>query len=186
MKPVKGWQFMSENSRELMARAKNGDPQAFGELYSEVWHELYRFALYNLQNKEDAEDAVQEAAAEAYRCIKSLREAEAFRSWIFAILTRCCRRRIKTIIRQKQNTTFEELEQQGVFIEAETGQPEDKLAVLNALNTLGYEERLVVLLSVVGNYTSPELSAIMKKPSGTIRSQLYRGLAKLKIILSEQ
>jgi RNA polymerase sigma factor (sigma-70 family) len=186
MKAVKGWQFMSEISREIMTRAKNGDPQAFGELYSEVWRELYRFALYYLQNKEDAEDAVQEAAAEAYRCIKSLREPEAFRSWIFAILTRCCRRKIKTIIRQKHNISFEELEQQGVFIEAESGQPDDKIAVWNALDTLGNDERLVVLLSVVGNYTSLELSAIMKKPSGTIRSQLYRGLVKLKTMLSDQ
>jgi RNA polymerase sigma factor (sigma-70 family) len=185
MRAVKGWQFMSENSRELMTRAKNGDPQAFGELYSEVWHELYRFALYYLQNKEDAEDAVQEAAAEAYRCIKSLREAEAFRSWIFAILTRYCRHRIKTIIQQKHNTTFEELEQQGVFIEAESGQLDDKIEVWNALNILGNDERLVVLLSVVGDYTSYELSAMMKKPSGTIRSQLHRGLVKLKIMLSE-
>lgn len=177
---------MSENSRELMMRAKNGDSQAFGELYSEVWHDLYRFALYNLQNKEDAEDAVQEAAAEAFRCIKSLREPEAFRQWIFAILTRCCRRKVKTIIRQKLDTTFDELEQQGIFIEAETKQPDDKLVVWNAINALGYDERQVVLLSVVGNYTSLELSSMMKKPSGTIRSQLHRGLAKLKIMLSEQ
>jgi RNA polymerase sigma factor (sigma-70 family) len=177
---------MSENSRELMERAKNGDPQAFGQLYSEVWHDLYRFALYYLQNKEDAEDAVQEAAVEAYRCIKSLREPDAFRSWIFAILTRCCHHKIKTIILQKHNTSFEELEQQGVFAEAKSENPDDKLAVWNALDTLGNDERLVVLLSVVGNYTSPELSVMMKKPSGTIRSQLHRGLAKLKTMLSEQ
>src|ERR1035437_1157846 len=149
MRAEKGWQHMSENSRETMVLAKTGDPQAFGELYSKVWHELYRFALYYLQNKEDAEDAVQEAAAEAYRCIKSLREPEAFRSWVFAILTRCCRRKIKTIIQQKHNTTFEELEEQGVFVEAKSEQPDDKLAVWNALNTLGNDERLVVLLSVV-------------------------------------
>ena len=176
---------MLENSREFLARAKDGDSEAFGELYSEVWQELYRYALFSLQNKEDAEDAVQEAAAEAFRCIKSLCEPEAFRSWIYAILTRCVRRKIKTIIQQKHTTTFEELEKQGVFFETEPAQPDDKIAVWKALSSLKHEERQVVLLSVVGDYSSIELASIMKKPSSTIRSQLHRGLEKLKIILSE-
>jgi RNA polymerase sigma factor (sigma-70 family) len=176
---------MLENSREFLARAKDGDSEAFGEMYSEIWQELYRFALYSLQNKEDAEDALQEAVAEAFRCIKSLREPEAFRSWIYAILTRCVRRKVKTIIEQKHTTTFEELEKQGVFIEVTQAQPDDKIEVWNALGSLKHDERQVVLLSVVGDYSSTELAAIMKKPSSTIRSQLHRGLAKLKIILSE-
>lgn len=42
----------------LIKKAKKGDVEAFGELYTTVYKKLYRFALYILKNPQDAEDVV--------------------------------------------------------------------------------------------------------------------------------
>lgn len=73
----------------------------FIEYYEDVWQELYKFALYYLGNREDAEDVVQETAAEAFRSFSKLRDRSCFRPWIFKILSRKCKRFLRTVIRLK-------------------------------------------------------------------------------------
>lgn len=76
---------MAFEAESLAARARDGDAQAFGDLYAMVWRDLYRFAYYYLGNEEDAEDAVQETAMEAYKGISRLKDPAAFKGWIFTI-----------------------------------------------------------------------------------------------------
>lgn len=63
-----------EQDSALVKRAQSGDTAAFGELYSLYWQQLYRFALYNLSNSEDAKDAVQDAVLAVYRNIGNIRD----------------------------------------------------------------------------------------------------------------
>lgn len=67
----------------------------FIELYTGIYKDLYRYALYILCNKEDAEDAVSEAVVDAYAEFDKLRDKAAFRSWIFKILSIKCKRKIR-------------------------------------------------------------------------------------------
>ena len=53
--------------RELIRRAKRGDAEAFGKLYETIYQRMYRYALYTLRNKQDAEDVVSETVMEALR-----------------------------------------------------------------------------------------------------------------------
>lgn len=50
----------------LIQRAKRGDIKAFSELYSRIYVELYRFALYTLKHPQEAEDAVSDTVMAAY------------------------------------------------------------------------------------------------------------------------
>ena len=53
---------MDKKGRKKLAElAVNGDTDAFSKLYGEIYKELYYYALANLQNAEDAADAVQDA-----------------------------------------------------------------------------------------------------------------------------
>lgn len=50
---------MDKKGRKKLAElAVNGDTDAFSKLYGEIYKELYYYALANLQNAEDAADAV--------------------------------------------------------------------------------------------------------------------------------
>ena len=70
---------MDINSSEVK-KAKCGDAAAFAGLYQQVYADLYRFALYTLKNKADAEDAVSETVTEAFSSIDRLRKADSFKA----------------------------------------------------------------------------------------------------------
>ena len=86
---------------QLVTQAQAGSRAAFGELYESLAGDLYRMALYTLGSQQDAEDAVADTFAEAWKGIKNLREPEAFRSWMFRILSARCKRQIGRIVARK-------------------------------------------------------------------------------------
>ena len=63
----------------LVKKAKERDTAAFSELYSIFSADMYRFALYMLNSKEDAEDAVQETVIAAFKQLSNLRDDTLFK-----------------------------------------------------------------------------------------------------------
>ena len=90
-------------NEKLVNEAIAGSKEAFCSLYGQYKDKLYRYALYKLGDPTDAEDAVSECVLAAWKNIGSLRNAEAFGSWIFRILSNCCAAHIKTIITARDN-----------------------------------------------------------------------------------
>ena len=78
----------------IVRQARRGSASAFASLYQEYYLDLYRFALYTLKNRQDAEDVVGDTVADAWAQIGSLKKAESFKSWIFKILSNKCRQRL--------------------------------------------------------------------------------------------
>lgn len=77
---------------QLIKRAKRGDVKAFSQLYAGIYTELYKFALYTIRHRQDAEDAVSETVMTAWEKMKYLRKDESFRNWMFTILNNQCRK----------------------------------------------------------------------------------------------
>ena len=63
---------------ELVRRAKRGDDSAFEELVRRYDRNVFRIAQHITQNREDAEDVVQEAFLKAYRTWRSSRSSRSF------------------------------------------------------------------------------------------------------------
>lgn len=84
-----------ELQEQLVLRAKNNDAEAFAQLYQSIYKDLYRFAVYTLQNQQDAEDVVSDAVLDAYRNIYQLKDPMAFKSWMFTIVSCKCKKKIK-------------------------------------------------------------------------------------------
>ena len=76
----------------LVERARAGDVDSFGLLVDRYYGDCTRFARRMLGNRHDAEDALQEAFVNAYRGLGRYREQDAFRSWLYRIVTNECRR----------------------------------------------------------------------------------------------
>ncbi len=163
---------------EQVALAQQGDRAAFGQLYDAVAPDLYRMALYTLGNPHDAEDVVSETFLEAFRGIAKLRETEAFRSWIFRILSFRCKRKVSQYILHRG-----EIDLDSYFETASEATQEDstvRAELSEALGRLTVEEREIVLLSVLEGYTMREIALIMGLPQGTVSSKLHRTLKKLR------
>lgn len=167
----------------LAAKAQKGDAQAFGRLYEQVYADLYRFALYTLGSREEAEDAVQETALQTFRGISSLKQPEAFRGWIFKILNTRCSRGITQLMRQRGQTPVEELDLPQEDFSTDT---DLSLWLRDLLDGLEDQDRQLVLLSVIGGFSGKEIARMLHRPEGTLRSRLHRALKKLRAQLSER
>jgi RNA polymerase sigma-70 factor (ECF subfamily) len=69
----------------LVARAKRGDSEAFGELYDHYVGQVYAYVAVRLSNQEVAEDATQTIFVRALHSIASCRDDAGFAGWLFAI-----------------------------------------------------------------------------------------------------
>lgn len=55
----------------------------FAAKYEKVYQDMFRFALYTLKNRHEAEDVVSETVLDAWKGIEGLKDENAFRAWIF-------------------------------------------------------------------------------------------------------
>ena len=159
---------------EFAKQAKHGSREAFSSLYALIHHDLYRFAFYALGNREDAEDAVSDAVANAYASIQHLKDPQAFKAWMFTILSRGCKSRVRQILTERKTTRIDDL--------YDLGTEPDLLSAIymrEQILSLNQEESAIILLCVIGGYTSIEISKMLNKPAGTIRSKCSRALDKL-------
>lgn len=151
--------------------------EVFTQKYTEVYRDLYRFACYMLRNPQDAEDVVGETVADAYAGFSNLRSIDAFRSWIFQILSNKCRRRLKEYA-QKTVELPEELR-------APQAETEEQMDVRKAFFRLDEQERLLIGLRVFGGYNSREIGQMLQMNENTVRSRIHRGLGKMRGWLDE-
>ena len=141
------------------------DAKAFSKLYEQVYQDLYRYALCLMRDPHEAEDAVSAAVLSAYEHIHKLRKEEAFKSWIFTILSNICKKRLKQV--------------EGIH-EEDVGLAMD---VRNAFFILSEEEQMIVGLSVFGGYNSTEIGKILSLKPGTVRVKRSRALEKMQCVL---
>ena len=162
-----------EKDRELVIRAKQGDVQAFADLYEGIYRDLYRFAVYTLRNEADAEDTVSETVTDAFASIHRLRDEHAFRGWMFGILSNKCKVRIREYTRK--SISLEDAEGEMKVAEDLT----EQLHIRHLFRRLSEEERLIISLHVFGGYTSREIGSLLKMNANTVRTKESRALKKL-------
>lgn len=166
----------------LIERSKQGVCSAFSELISRYTTEMYRFALYMTGNKEDAEDAVQDSLLSAWKSIHSLKDNSLFKAWLFKILANKC----KTLL-MKRNKTPDTLpvEEYEFLVDYEAdGSLISSAELKDALSTLTPPDAQIILLSIIGGFTSYELGVIYNMTPGAVRTRQKRALEKLKDILA--
>lgn len=94
------YQF-EEADRLWIRKARKGDAHAFAGLYGRIYQDLYRFALGMMKHPQDAEDAVSEAVLSAFRYMSTLKQEEAFGSWMFRILSNVCKKHLLELQKQR-------------------------------------------------------------------------------------
>lgn len=174
--------ILSAQIKELVTLAKNGDADAFGGLYEIYYKDMYCYACYVTGSESLAQDAVSDAVLSAFRQIKTLKKAEAFKGWLFKILCASCKRHY-TEEQKKKALVYLDDEEGGHSEPVSFESIELSVELKRALETLSVEEREIVLLSVLGNYKSHEIADMLDYPSSTVRSKLKRSLKKLRNVL---
>lgn len=155
------------------------DAKTFAQMYEAVYKDMYRFALCMMKNRQEAEDTVSEAVVAAYENIRKLQNEEAFKNWIFTILSNVCRKRLKKVAKEQVHSQ-EDMISRIPSQEMELGIAVD---VRKAFFFLEEEEQMIVGLSVFGGYNSQEIGKALKMNPNTVRSKRSRALQKMECVL---
>lgn len=161
---------------ELVRAAKKGDANAFTELYKEIYRDLYHFAYYMLKHTEDAKDAVGDAVMEAWASIGTLRKEEAFKNWMFSIVSNKC----KAKLREYANRPGELTEVLTDTLEApQTVATPEQLQLREEFLKLPESDRLIVGLHLFSGYKTKEIAEALHMNANTVRSRESRALKYL-------
>lgn len=165
-----------------LAKAREGDKQAFARLIEPRERILYGLAMAICGSPHDAADALQEAVLRAYLRVGTLRNPDKFDSWIRRILVNCAREQW----RRRREAPTEHLavadDGQGQVPLPET--VAHHLDIQRAMATLAPEVRTVVALRFMEDLSLPAIAQVVHRPVGTVKSRLHYGLKKLGAILS--
>ena len=164
----------------LVSSAKNGNAEAFGELYEIYSKDMFRFAYYYLGSYATAEDCVSECVCLAFQKIGSLRKSSSFKSWLFKILHNCCNNAMREKILSTGNVEYTSLT--NLASEEDMG---EKLSLKEALAALSGEEREIVILHYCHGYTSKEIGEILEMNDATVRSKIMRSGEKMRKFLDK-
>ncbi|WP_295207311.1 RNA polymerase sigma factor [Ruminococcus sp.] len=168
--------------KKLVELAVQGDTDAFSKLYGEIYKELYYYALANLQNSEDAADAVQDAVLDGFAGISSLKNSEAFESWLFKILVAKIKQKQKEYAQRRSHLDY--INESDAIITEETGFV--RCEILEEFANLSEAERLCITLHCIAGYKGEEIVEITGIKNTTVRSHISRGKAKIRKKLSSK
>lgn len=164
---------------DLLKKAQDGNEKAFLELFSKYENQMYRIAFLHVKNENDALDVMQEVAYRTFKNIKTVKNAEYFKTWLTRITMNCAVDHIR------KNSKIIQLETDYLEEAGEVSESYEREVLLRAdleelLEVLDSEEKNLILLKYYYEYSFQEISEILKRPLGTVKSILYRALKKLR------
>ncbi|HEY0428965.1 MAG TPA: RNA polymerase sigma factor [Pyrinomonadaceae bacterium] len=148
-------------------KVQNGEREAFRYLVESYQNQAVVHAVAILRNREDAEDAAQDAFIDAFRALKNFDKTRRFYPWFYVLLRNRC---YKTAAKRHETETVEEME----IIAPQTGLPrEEQIALEAALARLSGEDREIITLKYLDGLSYDELSRLLEIPRGTVMSRLF-------------
>ncbi len=169
--------------RNLILKAKQGDREAFGQVYTTLYTPLYRYVLSKCRNKELVDDICQQTFLKFYEALNSYEPEKTPLAYLYTIAKRL-------LINHKEKKTFESFDEavlesfddkQGTLIDQLDIQNLSKV-VDTYLPSLTEDEQEVIRLYFYAELTYKEISDTIDKEEAYIRKIKERALKKLRIL----
>ena len=168
-----------------MSLSMNVKNEKFWQLLKPVHPQAEAFCRKLAGNRDDGDDLYQDALLKALESFDSLKDARAFKAWLYRILINIFKNR-----RRRQSLVeFVQLK----FLTADDRRTDDPSLryVLNrqlehALGVLSPEDRALVLMFELEGFSIGELTEITGRPGGTIKARLSRARGKMRRFLQKK
>src|SRR6185295_17624388 len=161
---------MTGTDLDAVARAREGDLEAFDRVAMQVVDRLYRIARLILRDTEQAEDAVQETLVRAWRDLRALRDPSRFDAWIHRLLMRAVQDQFREAKRQRSVVTL-------LRPDASIRDGSEAIAIREQLERgflrLTMEHRTVLVLRLYLGLSLEETATTIGIPVGTAKSRLH-------------
>ncbi len=172
---------VNEDQAELVRRAREGDGDSFGRLLEIHASRAFGAAYAILSNREDAEDAVQDAALQAYRSIKHLKSDSSFDTWFIRIVVTKAIDRLRRNVRRPTSELSEADTPSIKLVQAQDW----SLEVDEAVSHLPRQHQAIVRLHFLAGHSTSEVAQLVGEPEGTVRRKLSESYRSLRLFFRE-
>lgn len=168
----------------LVSRVRAGDLSAFEALYDRYKTMVYRTACAITRDQSAAEEVTQECFVRAYRSLDKVDASSPLGPWFHRIAANLSYNWWRNARREQVIPLGEALEEIG-RVSAETPSravhnSEVHNAVMEALQSLPFEQRVTVTLFYLNAFCIEEIAYVLDCPVGTVKSRLHYGRLSLK------
>jgi RNA polymerase sigma-70 factor, ECF subfamily len=175
---------------DLVARLRQGDPNAVGELYDLHVATVRAFARRLLCDAAAAEDLVHDVFVEIPRALRGFRGDSSLRTFLVSVAVNHARHHVRAAARRRAALARLALEPvapvAGTDPEHEARRSELAQRLARALDTLSVDQRVTFVLCEIEERTSREAAVIASVPEATIRTRLFHAKRKLRAELEEE
>jgi RNA polymerase sigma-70 factor, ECF subfamily len=186
--------IVRDDEGALVSLAKKGDLKAFDELVNRYETRIFRLAMNITQNREDAEDATQDAFMKSFQHLPDFQGGSRFYTWLVRIavneaLMRLRRRRPNVTSLDEPIQTDEDLMPREIRDWGPTPEKRYEVTELNSILSNAIAEldpifRTVFILRDVEDLSTEETAEALGISVPAVKSRLLRGRLKLREKLS--
>lgn len=176
-------QTVPHSTERLILRCRQGDRQAYHQLYKQYSRAMYNVACRIVNNADEAKDVLQDSFISAFNNLHHYRGDASFGAWLKRIVIN----KAITLVRKRQ---FERWPVGGLDVGEEAaideleGFPFTVEKVMWAMEQLPEGYRMVLSLYLMEGYDHAEIGEILGITESTSKSQFNRSKKKLKEILT--
>lgn len=185
--------------QDMIERFKNGDREAFDEIFEAYSSRLLGFLTRMCGDREDAKESLQDTFLNIFRYLKNFRGEASLKNWVFKIaVTTCLKKKRKMQALQGvekdsmsctaigKEASWAEQEMSGFFQGMD--QDPEKLyldrefhrAVIQGVASMPYIYKIVINLRDFEGFSTEEVSRILGIKPSTVKVRLHRARLYLK------
>jgi RNA polymerase sigma-70 factor (ECF subfamily) len=182
--------IVREDESQLVSAAKAGDTAAFEELVNRYERKIFRLGMNITQNREDAQDVMQDAFLKAFQNLDRFQGDSRFYTWLVRIavneaLMKLRKRRPNQVsldepMTDGEDSVFREIEDWGPSPEQRFAQTELNEILNQVIGELDPIFRVVFLLRDVEGLATEETAQILGISVAAVKSRLLRARLKLR------
>jgi RNA polymerase sigma-70 factor (ECF subfamily) len=196
---MKGKQQTRDDDLEYVSLCRKGDVNAFEVLVRRHERRMFNIAFRVIGNYDEACEVVQDAFISAYKNIKGFKGEARFSTWLYAICINHARNRLRQLKtrRYREGRSLDDpiMTPEGELLaDPPSGEPsalerlearDVQQQVQGCINALDAEFREVIVLRDIQGFSYEEISAMLKKPKGTVKSRLFRARDAMRVCLKD-
>jgi RNA polymerase sigma-70 factor (ECF subfamily) len=165
-----------DRDHDIVEALRRQEPTAAERLVAAWGSRAYRLAFGITRNRQDAEEAVQDAFLAAARRIDTFRGDSAFGSWLYRVLTNASYQKL----RGRRAGPGETIGPEPAALDEPARRAELRMALTTAIDQLPADYRVALILHDVEGLSNPEIGAVLKISVPNVKSRVHRARSFLR------
>lgn len=188
--------MIREADRLLIQQALKGNQSAYKELIKKYRGSVYNLVYRMIENRQEAEDIVQETFIKAFNALSTFKEEFAFSTWLFKIATNNCidtlrKRKLQTYsldtpVQTRDGEVSRDFADNRYSPEQFAISTEGTTIILEAIEDLPPKYKVVINLRHKEDKSYEEISDLLHIPIGTVKARIFRARELLKKKLKDR